>query len=518
MAVKIKYWVDITSRTAGAQEVAYKEPIGRFLTENTLAPMGKVMAFTDATKVGAHFGVNSKEYALAQKYFGFISKSYTSPKKLTFSRYTTSAVGAQIISGERITASVDDFKAITDGTLTITYKDPIQGIQTGSTAEINLSSATSLSDVATKIQTAVKAIKVGTASNTPFSAATVTYASSGNLSQRFVLELPSGMGSFSAVSSNGGALAGLLGWDLASNVLLSDGNAGTNSLSEECERIMNANDSCYTFAFVETLTIDEYVEVAQWNEGRNSDFMFIVPVGSINDAITWGGTGDFKGTLSPYDGTWIQFDNLGENQYYQPMAATACMDLELDHSLINYEFQKFPDDTPVVDNDKNYEQLTSARVNFLVETGKNLKFLSGNACQGATTSATVYIGSVWLKDRIITKVMEAFLLNDAIYPDKADTSKIAMICNNIWDLGKKNGVILTGKALSDGEKAAVEALTGDNKAYQTIESQGFIFTYSIKTDSETGKKYFNYRLIYAACDTIAKVEGLNIALSSLKGS
>lgn len=518
MAVKIKYWVDITSRTAGAQEVAYKEPIGRFLTENTLAPMGKVMAFTDATKVGAHFGVNSKEYALAQKYFGFISKSYTSPKKLTFSRYTTSAVGAQIISGERITASVDDFKAITDGTLTITYKDPIQGIQTGSTTKIDLSSATSLGDVATKIQTAVKAIKVGTASNTPFSAATVTYASSGNLSQRFVLELPSGMGSFSAVSSNGGALAGLLGWDLASNVLLSDGNAGTNSLSEECERIMNANDSCYTFAFVETLTIEEYVEVAQWNEGRNSDFMFIVPVGSINDAITWGGTGDLKGTLSPYDGTWIQFDNLGENQYYQPMAATACMDLELDHSLINYEFQKFPDDTPVVDNDKNYEQLTSARVNFLVETGKNLKFLSGNACQGATTSATVYIGSVWLKDRIITKVMEAFLLNDAIYADKADTSKIAMICNNIWDLGKKNGVILTGKALSDGEKAAVEALTGDNKAYQTIESQGFIFTYSIKTDSETGKKYFNYRLIYAACDTIAKVEGLNIALSSLKGS
>ena len=82
----------------------------------------------------------------------------------------------------------------------------------------------------------------------------------------------------------------------------------------------------------------------------------------------------------------------------------------------------------------------------------------------------------------------------------------------------KNGVIQLGKVLSDGEKAAIEALTGDNKAYLTIESQGFIFNYSIKTDSETGKKYFNYRLIYAACDTIAKVEGLNIALSSLKGS
>lgn len=112
MAVKIKYWVDITGRTAGAQAVAYKESIGRFLTENTLAPMGKVMAFTDATKVGAHFGVNSKEYTLAQKYFRFISKSYTSPKKLTFSRYTTSAVGAQIISGERITASVDDLRLL----------------------------------------------------------------------------------------------------------------------------------------------------------------------------------------------------------------------------------------------------------------------------------------------------------------------------------------------------------------------------------------------------------------------
>ena len=518
MAVKIKYWVDITSRTAGAQEVSYKEPIGRFLTANTLAPMGKVMAFSDAAKVGSHFGVNSKEYALANKYFGFISKSYTSPKKLTFSRYTTSAIGAQIISGDRVSASLDDFKAITADTLTMTYKDPNNGIQTGTTTAINLGTAASLTDVATSIETAIKAIQIGSASNKPFAAATVTYSSVGNLAQRFILEIPSGMGSFSAVSSNGGALAGLLGWDLASNVLLSDGNAGTNSLSEECERIMNANDSCYTFAFVETLTIDQYEEVAQWNETRNSDFMFVVPVSSINDAITWGGTGDFKGTLSPYDGTWIQYDNLGENQYYQPMAATACMDLELDHSLINYEFQKFPDDTAVVDNDKDYEQLTAARVNFLVETGKNLKFLSGNACQGATSSTTVYVGSIWLKDRIIIKVMEAFLQNDAIYANAADSSKIAMICNNIWELGKKNGVIQLGKVLSDGEKAAIEALTGDNKAYLTIESQGFIFNYSIKTDSETGKKYFNYRLIYAACDTIAKVEGLNIALSSLKGS
>lgn len=518
MAVKIKYWVDITSRTAGAQEVSYKEPIGRFLTTNTLAPMGKVMAFSDATKVGAHFGVNSKEYTLAEKYFGFISKSYTSPKKLTFSRYTTSAVGAQIISGERVSSAIADFKAISNGTLTITYRDPSQGIQTGTTAEISLSSISTLADVASAIQTAVRAIEIGSSSNTPFSSATVTYESTGNLAQRFVLELPSGMGSFSAVSSNGGTLAGLLGWDLASDVLLSDGNAGSNSLSEECERIMNKNDSCYTFAFVETLTIDQYEEVAKWNENRNSDFMFIVQATSLADAISWGGTGDFSGTLSPYDGTWIQYDNIGENQYYQPMAATACMDLELDHSLINYEFQKFPNDTAVIDNDKNYEQLTSARVNFLVETGKNLKFLSGNACQGATSSATVYIGSVWLKDRIIIKVMEAFLRNDAIYANSADASKIAMICNDIWELGKVNGVIQVGKVLSDGEKASIEALTGDKKAYLSIESQGFIFNYSIKTDAETGKKYFNYRLIYAACDTIAKVEGLNIALSSLKGS
>lgn len=518
MAVKIKYWVDITSRTAGAQEVSYKEPIGRFLTANKLAPMGKVIGFSDAKSVGVHFGVNSQEYALANKYFGFISKSYTSPKKLTFARYTTSAVGAQIISGSRISLGVEAFKTITNGTLTISYKDPVKGMQTGTTTAINLSSATDLSKVADAIATAVKAIQVGSASNKPFSAATVTYSSIGDFAQRFVLELPSGMGSFNAVSSNGDTLANMLGWDLASGVLLSDGNAGTNSLSEECERIMNKNDSCFTFAFVEALTVDQYKEVAEWNEGRNSDFMFVVPVGSVNDAITWGGTGDLEGTLAPYDGTWIQYDNSGENQYYQPMAATACMDLESDHSLINYEFQKFPNDTPVVEDDSTYESLTKARVNFFVETGKNLKFLSGNACQGATSSATVYIGSVWIKDRIISKVMETFLVNDAIYANGADSAQVKMNLNTIWDLAKKNGVIQVGKVLSDGEKVSIEALTGDKNAYQTIESQGFIFSYSIKTDAETGKKYFNYRLVYAGCDTIVKVEGLNIALSSLKGS
>ena len=106
------------------------------------------------------------------------------------------------------------------------------------------------------------------------------------------------------------------------------------------------------------------------------------------------------------------------------------------------------------------------------------------------------------------------MLNDAIYANKDGEAKFAAKMITVWELAKLNKTILVNKALSDSEKASIEAITGDELAWQKVYSQGYVFEYSIETNPDNGAKYFNYRLIYAACDTVNTIEGTNIAITS----
>ena len=127
---------------------------------------------------------------------------------------------------------------------------------------------------------------------------------------------------------------------------------------------------------------------------------------------------------------------------------------------------------------------------------------------------TVYVNSIWLKAKIVQKAMETFMLNDAIYANKDGEAKFAAKMITVWELAKLNKTIIVNKALSDSEKASIEAITGDELAWQKVYSQGYVFEYSIETNPDNGAKYFNYRLIYAACDTVNTIEGTNIAITS----
>lgn len=81
------------------------------------------------------------------------------------------------------------------------------------------------------------------------------------------------------------------------------------------------------------------------------------------------------------------------------------------------------------------------------------------------------------------------------------------------DKCKNNGAIQVGKFLTSDEKASISAITQDDSAWQTVQSQGYIFSFSINTNPN-GTRSFSYRLIYAAADTINSIEGTHIAITS----
>ena len=89
MAISIDQYIDITSGVAGATLVKDRELILRVFTTSIILPALTVREFTSSKDVGAVFGLSSSEYLIANKYFAFISKSITAPKKISF--YKTDA-------------------------------------------------------------------------------------------------------------------------------------------------------------------------------------------------------------------------------------------------------------------------------------------------------------------------------------------------------------------------------------------------------------------------------------------
>ncbi len=87
MAINFIKYVDIKSGVGAGASVARVEPILRIISSNALIPTSTVVEFDTASEVGSYFGTSSEEYRRASFYFGFVSKSITSPNKITFYKY-----------------------------------------------------------------------------------------------------------------------------------------------------------------------------------------------------------------------------------------------------------------------------------------------------------------------------------------------------------------------------------------------------------------------------------------------
>jgi len=84
MAIDITKYVSITSGVGGASVVARRSFGGRIFTENTDLATDVYKEFTTLADVGTYFGTTSEEYLRASLYFGWVSKSIKTAKKLQF--------------------------------------------------------------------------------------------------------------------------------------------------------------------------------------------------------------------------------------------------------------------------------------------------------------------------------------------------------------------------------------------------------------------------------------------------
>lgn len=121
---------------------------GMFLTNSVIPPLGTIQQFSDPDAVQNYFGAGSVEAAMAQVYFAGWSNSLQKPENMIFAQYPSAAVAAYLRGGNISAVPLATLQGY-NGTLTI--------VMDGATftGSVNLSGATSFSNAATLIATAL---------------------------------------------------------------------------------------------------------------------------------------------------------------------------------------------------------------------------------------------------------------------------------------------------------------------------------------------------------------------------
>lgn len=496
MSIDFKKYVNIISGVGGGAGVRQRDLIGRFITSNPMVSPDVVLEFTSADGVATFFGTTSEEYRRALDYFGYVSPSIASARKISFSRWSEAGNGAAVY-GNNDAKLLAQFTPVNAGAFDII----VNGVVSHVTA-VDTSAAVSLAAVAATLQTSIVAAGlVG---------ATVNYTPN-----RFIIQLAAAaLGTISVVPVSVGAqdIATIAGLTFAENAVFVSG-VGAQTPVDAFNSANNISDNFGSFLFLDDLSDDEAELVAQANEALNVKFMFL-------DRVTEAGYPAKAADLAGIGGVGLTLmDKVTYPQEWPdqiPVTILAATDYNKRNSVQNYMFKQFGNVTPLVTETADSDALDAVRVNYYGQTqtaGQKIAFYQRGKLMGTPTDPidmNVYANEIWLKDYAGSQIMSLQLSVSRVPANDTGRGMILNILQPVIDQALFNGVISVGKLLTPVQKVFIEQQTGDSDAWREVQDVGYILTCEIEQevmpDSSIEYKAV-YTLIYSKDDAIRKVEG-----------
>lgn len=503
MAINQKKYIDIVSGVGGAASAARRLLIARCMTTNVLAPTNQILELS-LSQTLALFGSSSNEYKFAAKYFGFISKSITQAEKLSFARWPmTDDVAPNLISTITLPAYTV-FAALTD---TASVKVSLGG----SSFDVapDFTGDATLADVAASMQIAIRAKGTSETLGAMWTSSTFTYADGSFVLTGGVAGAASIGYMTAAAAEYSPALQTLLGMDVGSSPILSVG-VDAETPVEAMARVDALSDNFGSFMFLDTLTNDEIVEVADWNKTKNYKYLYSVST-TVANAST------LAGLLEGSTGTILTLDNSTPALVeFMPMSLFAATNYGRPNSVKTFMYQKFDSEVATVTTDTASDAYDALKVNYLGATqqaGQSIAFYQDGVMQDAG-DVSPYCNEIWLKDAISTEFLNLLLALEMI---PANETGAAIATNTIMTIiaeALNNGTVQAGKTLTNVQKAYITQVSGSEDAWRDIQSSGYWLNVVITTEvvNEVTKYIANYLLIYSKGDSIRKVEGSDILI------
>lgn len=369
---------------------------GLMLTDNELIPVGKVQSFYQEKEVSALTGSESKEFLAAQQYFNGYENSSVIPGELLMYRVVDSAVEGYLLSASLKGVALSTLKAIPAGTITLS----VDGTSTTSTS-IDLSSATSFSDIADKLETGIGDTKVS-----------VEWLSVAN---RFIIRSAT-TGNNSEVSyASAGALATALKLTQATAAIVSPGSAAV-SMTDMMDSITNVNQNWIPFESLVTLNEDQNTELCAWTNAQNNRYAFVYYETSAEATIA-NNPDCFHQKVVVANGYEGVFPVYGSYLYgVMALAYSASINFARANGRVSFKFRGFSGLAPNVSDLATAKALKSNGYNFYGSYGLN-KTLKQYASDGAISGKFLWLDSfidqVWINANLVSAYAELFTDNQS---------------------------------------------------------------------------------------------------------
>lgn len=449
MSIPASNIVNVTPRviSAGGTDLEFA---GLFITANSLCTFPGAMAFSSGDAVGEYFGEDSTEYKVAQKYFLGYDNSFRKPRHIYFTRdAVTAALAGELIGGP--CASLEDLKKITEGAFSVTIDST-----TADVSSLDLSAATSYSNAAELIQTAI--------TGAGESGTTVTYSS---VTKGFIVTSGT-TGEESAVEFATGTDADALGLSQEAGAVQSAGSVQLTPAAQ-MKAITDQTQNWATFTTLEQPADDTVLGYCEWANGQNVDYLYVVWSDKTADKLN-SNTNNLPNQileLAP-EGVCMVWGGLDYAAFI--MAIAGSIDWSRNNGLVTFKFKSQDGLTPSVTDAADADSLLAMKVNYYgryaTRADDFIMLAEGTMMGGNYGYIDAFLGMVWLKNNIQLSCMNGFANVGRVPYNEAGYTIIKAWCGDTIERAKTNGVIQAGVSLSQSQKAQLFNEIGADVANQ----------------------------------------------------
>jgi hypothetical protein len=473
------------------------------LTDSTKVPIGAIQPFTNEAAVLAYFGSASAEYEMALYYFKGFDGSTQKPGVLYFFQFNTAAVGAYL-RGAAYADTLAKLQAITAGALTIV----VDGVSQAVTA-INLSTSTSFSDAAAKINTA-GGIKFGCTFDTQLGAFLITSLSTGALS---TIDFP-------ATST----LATLLNLPNSSGGVLSQGAEIAIPVTY-MTALDAANRNWVPFATTFEPDLTTKLAFSQWVNGSENyayiawDTEVALPLSSdstslaflINGVTTVDANGNTTVVTAPtydYDNTVVVYNN--KDIAAALMGFMASVNLNQPQGWVDYAYLQQSGLPSTVSNRATAEILESKRTYFIGDFASPTtayKMGWAGAISGVFDWLNDFLGNRYIRAQLEQAWMDFRTQRKNLPFNDASYSAIRQVfALNVLEPAKVLGAVNSGVVLDEIQTIAINTLANVDDAAKLIEQNGYYIKIIPATVAQRNARVLDVNVWYCSGGTINRVQ------------
>jgi hypothetical protein len=494
MPIPASYIVAINPRLipAGGNDLEFN---GLLLSDNPLIPLSApVLQFANADTVGDFFGLESDEYKAASIYFLGYNNSFAKPRHLMIGRRVKEAVGAYL-RGAQYTGTLASLKLITAGTLTV----EINGADV-SVSDVDLSAATSYSDVATALQTALQAELAGV---------TVAYSS---LTGAFQINGPS-TGAEQTIAYASGTLAEALNFTQAKGAVVSLGSDALTP-AENMAIIKEQTQNWVSFTTLYAATNDEHLGLSAWASSQGIEYLY---VGWTADPalLVQGSTTSIADQIkaAEYGATTLVYDNSDVAVFL--LGSIASVNWERYQGTINYAFKKVDGVAATVTNQTDADLLLAKGVSFMgnfATRNDDFTFFYDAKMFGDYGYVDAFVNTVWFKNVMQVSVMNGLTQAGRVPYNERGYALIRAWLQDPINRAVNNGTIDAGVVMSESQKAQVYNETGRDLTTELFTNGYAVLVEDAGAAVRVGRQSPNITVYYTYGGSINHIEVASTAI------